>query len=593
MRRVKMIINMLLSAFAAVTLQAQNPDLVLQFIGTDALEEMNPYDVERLEDLLEHPLELNYASEAKLRETGLLTRYQIASLADYRKRHGDILSYSELAAVDGFGRAFTARLAPFVSLESRRLPGSAPTPGLSNDISVRMSARKDSYPTYGLKYRLAAGERITAGLSMSRTSDAGSGRPDVCSGFIALHFRRITGKILVGDFNARFGQGLSLWNGMSISGLTSASSFMRSPSFISSSSSFTGTYAMRGVAGDIRMGRLSISWLTAVSKTEGKFSAMPAVNVSRMFRTGQVSLTHYADFSLTENALQDMKTSADFAFCIKGTDIFAETSYDWASSSLAVLGGVSAAAGEDVRLAVMLRCFPSSYNPSRSAAARSTTECTNEYAASLAADFSSGRWIEVNGASGFGSSVRRHSGNVSADLAYFPISKDGSMSGSIQLKARAEWSVMLSHALKASMRLSERIRTWGDPFRTEARADLSYFSRQMFINLRMNAVQCSSVGVLTYMEGGYKAERISFWLRQGLFLIDRWEDRIYAYERDAPGSFNVPAYYGRGVWTALTMSWRFARWGRMYLRGAVTSYPFMAEKKPGRAELKSMCVFTF
>ena len=36
------------------------------------------------------------------------------------------------------------------------------------------------------------------------------------------------------------------------------------------------------------------------------------------------------------------------------------------------------------------------------------------------------------------------------------------------------------------------------------------------------------------------------YLRGTLFFIDEWDDRIYAYERDAPGSFNVPAYYGRG-----------------------------------------------
>jgi hypothetical protein len=70
--------------------------------------------------------------------------------------------------------------------------------------------------------------------------------------------------------------------------------------------------------------------------------------------------------------------------------------------------------------------------------------------------------------------------------------------------------------------------------------------------------------------------------------VDEWEDRIYAYERDLPGSFNVPAFYGRGYWISLSGNWKFARWGRVYVKGSLMQYPFMEKKKPGRAELKLM-----
>ena len=48
-------------------------------------------------------------------------------------------------------------------------------------------------------------------------------------------------------------------------------------------------------------------------------------------------------------------------------------------------------------------------------------------------------------------------------------------------------------------------------------------------------------GFLSYLEGTYKYEVMTLHLRQGLFLINNWDDRIYAYEHDAPGSFTVPA----------------------------------------------------
>ena len=73
-------------------------------------------------------------------------------------------------------------------------------------------------------------------------------------------------------------------------------------------------------------------------------------------------------------------------------------------------------------------------------------------------------------------------------------------------------------------------------------------------------------------------------------MVDDWDDRIYAYERDAPGSFSVPAYYGRGYWLALTAGWKISRGFRLYFRGAYQDYPWLrpseTEKKPAKAEIR-------
>ena len=87
------------------------------------------------------------------------------------------------------------------------------------------------------------------------------------------------------------------------------------------------------------------------------------------------------------------------------------------------------------------------------------------------------------------------------------------------------------------------------------------------------------------MEIGYKHPLWYLYLRQGAFMVDDWDDRIYVYERDAPGNFNVPALYGRGFWTSMYLSWKFAGWGRLYLIGIY--------KKPGNAELKLQCALHF
>ena len=54
-------------------------------------------------------------------------------------------------------------------------------------------------------------------------------------------------------------------------------------------------------------------------------------------------------------------------------------------------------------------------------------------------------------------------------------------------------------------------------------------------------------GFLTYVEGGRKNESSALYLRVTGFSIPVWDARIYCYERDAPGTFSVPAYNGRGI----------------------------------------------
>ncbi len=571
----------------ALLSQAQNMEDIMRFTGCASEEDLNQYDVENLEDLLLHPLRINQSSISRLEESGLFTQYQAVSLADYRSRHGDILSFNELSLVDGFNEDLVKKLSPFISLESHRLAGQSGDGHLKNDFTLRLGSKKGKMATYGIKYRLES-ERITGGLAISRTSSSDSYAPDAYSGHLTYHFKR-QAKLIIGDFNARFGQGLALWNGMSIGGLSSASGFMKRPSALSASSSFTGGYALRGLAFDMTFGKSKLSALLATKKKKEAFILTPAVNISRYLSIGQLSMTHYMDLDLgqDETRIPDMKTAADMAFCFSGTDLFAELSFDWVSQTVAALSGVSVPLTEEIRMASMLRYYPSSYTASRSAAARSTTKCTNEYAFSLASDISAGEYITINAASGFGSSIRKYLGKVSGDFAYFPEGKDSkSELKSFQIKAQTEWSMMLSGKFKLNLKFSERFRTWGEKSRTDIRADILYYSRFFTGTVRINALHSKNLGLLGYVEGAYKTKNLTIYLRQGVFRIDNWQDRIYAYERDAPGAFNIPAYYGRGVWTATTANWKFSRWGKLYFRAAFTSYPFMEEEKPGSAELK-------
>ena len=153
--------------------------------------------------------------------------------------------------------------------------------------------------------------------------------------------------------------------------------------------------------------------------------------------------------------------------------------------------------------------------------------------------------------------------------------------------------MIFSDSWTMKVRLTERIRTWGHPFRTDARADVTYLSDPFMASMRVNVLNCDGTGILSYIEGGIKRPELALYLRQGIFFIDDWDDRIYVYERDAPGSFNVPAMYGRGVWTSLAASSRIVHTLRVYARASYVCYPFMEKKKPGKAELKLQLQYRF
>lgn len=571
---------------------AEDMDRIMKLTGQDSPEDLDEHEVERLSSYLQRPVRINVASVSYLRSCGLFSPYQVASLFDYRMRHGDVMSYVELASVDGFTDAAVQLLMPFISLEGGRVDAKGSGAfSYDGDVALRGGLKFSEYGMsggYGLKYRGRISNALTIAFSASRSYDEKPDFPDLLSGHIMFEPPGRSFKFIAGDFNARFGQGLALWNGMSMTGLSKAASFFRSASGLSSSWSFTGSSAHTGVAGEYSFSRMRLSALVSLPgiKNVGirACGILPAVNVGWYGRNMSMSLTHYLEYAHSiehrKGYIPDMKTSADIAVCIKGTDVFSEFALDWVSMTPAALAGVRFPMGEDLTMSCHARYYPASFSSSRSAAPRSVSKASNEYGISLCCEY-------MPDAGAF-------TGGMSADAAYLPVSKidEGE---SLHLKVMADGEIRLSDSMVLKFRLSERFRTWGQRFKTDLRSDLAWSGSRFSLVARLNAVRCAGTGFLAYVEGGYKTEKFSIYLKQLFFLVDNWDDRIYSYERDAPGNFSVPAFYGRGINTAMALSWKFSRWGKLYANGSMTSYPFMRgeKKKPGKAELEFQFVFSF
>ena len=504
--------------FLALAALFSSPDFesaVLFLSGASSLEDLDESTMQHYRDLALRPVDLNHAGRGRLLSCGLLNAFQVASLLDWRERSGDILSYVELGLIDGFSPEYAEALQPFTRLESTSPPGTQRKRRLHHDLMLRGSARENDGSAYaaGIRYKASLGESAELNWATSTTySDPSFGIGTLSA---AYYGSRWLGKVVLGHFNARLGQGLAMWSGFSMSRYSSVTSFRRNGSGFTPTGSFSPEHC--GVAADFCFGRWNAG--AAYSFT----GSLPMAYVSWMGKR----LTVCASGS-------GKSLSADFKLGLKNTSIFGEAA--WISGAPAVLLGA---------------IWSPSYG-SRYGLVVSWEKGVPEASAGA-------------GLKGFDAVASVSSKQMRAMIKYAPELSAGpvSITPSLRLAAKktAEW-------------------------RLEGRGELKCSLGHWALNSRLDLVLCKSLSWLANTEAGYKGERLNLWLRGTLFCVDNWDDRIYVYERDAPGSFNVPAYYGRGWNASLTGAWKPSRRHAFYLRLSYIGYPWTTGVKPSKAEVK-------
>ena len=554
--------------------EAQNDDHIREIAflnGASSEEDLDEAETDRYAHYAAHPLEINLASRSKLLSSGLLSQFQVASIEDYRSRSGDILSFAELATLPGFGKEYASALRPFLSLRSRSGPGvPVRDTAIYRQDAVSRFAFRGGESNYGFKYRLSGEGSFGTSLAVrSHYGDQGLFPPSDVSFNVVFSGRRCLERVVLGDFNARFGQGLALWGGMSLTGFSNTASFCRRANGIAPTWSYSASGSHRGEAVEFRFGRFLLSQFVSFpglrSRTEGgkkeSISVMPGANLTWLGRNGQLGLSGYYS--------EGCRLSADFRYNHRGIDLFGEYAFDMAAGRGAWICGTSVPLGSDVRLNAVCRNYPSCY--------------LNMYTGGVRA------WSGGSGERGVAVGLERFSSCLTVDLAV----KGGAVRQR-QCKVFFKLPLQLNDNYSLTLRFTERYRPDEAflKFRTGGRLDLDWTGSGLSARVRAEGILCRSFAYLSYFEGGKSGDRYSAYVRGTLFFIDNWDDRIYSYERDAPGNFTVPAYYGRGwslgayagVKLGLGADKRKAL--KLYFRASTVRYPFMKEPKPGKTEVK-------
>lgn len=500
-------------------------DAILLLTGASSVEELDEQVIERFSALSERPIDINRCGRSRLLSSGLLSEYQVVSLLDYRSRSGDILSWTELGLIDGFSPAIAEALSQFCSL---KVPGSIVPPKtvaahgeLMVRSAVKVSDDDDVNCCYGAKCNIEIGEMVEVNWGSRTTYSDGRFGPGTAS--IAMHGR--DWKAMAGDFNARYGQGLFQWSGFSLGSYSSVTAMQRKATGLSASKSFTRT--LHGAGADLDIGKWNV----------GGAWSWPGTGMVHGSRYGK-NITAGATALYSKDG--GLSVSADWRAGAGNLCFYGESGWN-SKTGPGVLAGLMHSPSYGVRDALMIKWLSNTFQSVAGYQGKIVTSTIDaiwkkSYKALLIVkpSIAAGNFIFVPG-------IR------------------------IQFKYRAD-----------------------DPdlSRLDIRAEGSTEWREHWvISGRYDWVSCKDGAWLWYAEGGYKSSVLTSYLRFTLFKVDNWDDRIWVYERDAPGNFNVPAYYGRGFATSAVVSYKRKK-QCLHLRAGTVMYPWNLQYKSPKTEIK-------
>jgi hypothetical protein len=581
---------------------------------------------EEFENLSRHPIDINKASSKDFEKLGFLTPFQVFSIIDYRQAHGNFFSVYELNGVDGISYSDLKSLMPYIKVDPSNIDLNSNSGNIQNMLLVNTGrtielqdgyrsatdSLKKKYPNryypgnpykVKLKYRFEYGNDYSAGLSGEKdpgeTWFSGSNKTfDYLSGFVQVQNKGVLKKLILGDYNAGFGQGLVIWSGFA-SGKTAYSvNIGKSAEGFSQYSSFDENHYLRGIASTFRLGKLDVSTffsskridanttstdssgnVTAISSLENTgIHALPAEiadedalgektfggNIS--YDAGRIKIgatlanTSYGASIQKRPELYNVYAfsgkellagSLNYLVRFRRFEIFGEAAHNSMQGN-AIINGISVQPVSEFSISILHRYFePNYFSPYANVFAQNASP-TNENGLYTGIEFVPVQKIKVSAYSDFfkypfpkfGISSPSAGRNYFAETTYDP-------------SENSSFSIRYSYLQKQedSKTIAPGPRTLANTALQKVRFSVSYKLSQ-FIELRNRVelvkfnkeAEAEQLGFLIVQDLVWRPERKPFSVaaRYAVFQTDGYESRIYAYENDLLYSYSVSALSGKG-----------------------------------------------
>ena len=652
--------NSRLSAFLGlcmlfITLQAKSQtetDLVVEQIiesmSENAAEDFDYSELtERLQHYQKNPINLNQAEAEQLQDLLFLSPAQVNAILSYRDQHGRFIELFELQAVDLLDATTIKKMLPFCSLSepnpfSKLRFHDLLTKG-NNDVMFTFgqllqkpkgyfkpedpekSHYAGSRQRFLTRYRYHYGQALSASLTMEK--DAGEplnfqgGGPgfDFYSGNISYKGSGLLRKIVLGDYSLQFGQGLSLWSGLSFGKGAAVASITKNNIGLKPYTSTNEALFLRGISGTLHLKHFDFTPFMSYRNIDGTVSAdneNPEVsalglsgfhrtqneitnknNVSqlvyganlqfsgRALRVGtniyQTSLSHpfeessavYKKYSFNGDKLSNVGVYYNYNW--RNMYFFGEAAHS-GGGGMAFLNGAIASLSRSVSVIMFQRDYQRNYHSFFNQAVAEGTNAANEKGFYSGLVITRGKKAELN---------------VYADFFRFPWLRfrvDAPSSGHEFL---SQFSYSPTKRLKAIVRYrfekkqendseENAMNFLADVLKQNYRFELSYKiadalqlrNRVEFVDYQKEAV--SEKGYLLFQDISYAplSSRISGNFRYAIFNTPGFNSRLYAYENDVLYSYSVPAYQNSGLRFYVNGRWRLSKSADVWFKYAVTRY---------------------
>lgn len=549
-------------------------EAVVFLCGVPELSEV-PADVyEHFSKLRDRPLAVNLCSRAELAASSLFSSYQVETILDYRSRNGDILSVGELEIVDGFNPALCNVLAVFLDFT----PASRAQRMRFLTNAEAGAGCKIAEGKLSLQYTAGAGftaQMLVCSVSGSvhaRTpwaapagelpevvgwnvsySSTGAGRARDFKSFMSECITSVT----IGCFNAKFGQGLTQYSGLSFDNYSSPESLMRRSSGISPYNGYSPTYAMTGAA---------VSMLFALPRGSVSghiFGAWSNGNFGGYLQWEHPSGSVGAGMLMPRGALW-----VDFQHSVKRSVLFGEAGLT-ARSPFGL--------GQSFRALIGAK---TDFQNSSAGARASFNDGVFETAGSVNVMWDRRRQSFTAGGQYKAKNEKPFSAYTFAGM--YRHSAKAMMSYSYSGRYNLTYTFKLSSRYTGASHVTTAFGASNSSLQGQVKAVIDWNTGTWSASINTDATACKSVGLLGGLKVGYCRGIWNLSAQGGLFRIDEWDDRIYIYRKDMPGLFGSSAMYGRGYWLNCFGSVQIWRCFRLYLYGDWTSYPWAREKDKHR-----------
>jgi len=619
----------------------------------------------------ENPINLNKTNIEELRALQLLNDIQINSLLSHIENNGKLITIYELQGISGFDLQSIRKILPYVKVTDNFTSAHFSTkemfkngqhsillrygrtvedqtgfsPTDSSSLYKSMNSRYIGSPDkIYARYRFTYGTNISWGITAEKdqgelffknkqkytydwyekslNGNQKSGFDFYSAHFFLKNIKRIKA-LVVGDYQATFGQGLTIWSGQAFGKSSDIISTKKSGRGISPYTSVDENLFMRGAATTLGYKKIEatvfysrkridanvsdttdtgeaaqISSLqeTGYHSTSSELADKDAIlqtliggNVSykgKKFNVGLSALSYQLDVDLKRSlsyynqfefsSSKNLNIGADYNLIHRNFNFFGEASIS-KNGGKALVNGVLISLDPRLSFTVMHRYYQRNFQ----------NLLSNGFAESSTAANEKGVYIGL-----VAKPTNRTTVTVYYDRFEFPWLKYQVNAPSFGNDYMAQFNYTPSKKIDMYLRIRSRDKQKNTsdavvidylvPVKqSNYRFNISYTitpsiklkNRIELIDYKLDNNKTQK-GYLVYQDIVYSklGKPLSVTLRYALFETDSYDARIYAYENDVPGSYSIPAYYNRGSRFYIMLDYNLTKRIELWFRYSQTVY---------------------